>query len=310
MTPARSQIATSDPAAEDDGLAPTERGRLVVIGAGTMGRGIAAAGVGAGFHTTLVDLDPDALEAARNAALALVRKHAPEAEVDDLLATSAGLDVVAGADAVVEAVPEILELKVELFSELGRLAGPDALLASNTSTISITRIAERCDRRARVVGMHFFNPAHRMPLVEIIHGTHTPTQTVDDAVAFARLLGKDPIVVRDVPGFVTSRLGLLLGNEAMRIVEDGVATPEDVDKAMRLGYRHPMGPLELADLVGLDARLNNVRSMFEQSANEQYRPPKILEHLVEAGQFGRKSGAGFYCYDDAGLNVGPAVLPS
>lgn len=281
-----------------------------VIGAGTMGRGIAAASMVAGLRTTLVDLNPVTLEEARSITTALARKHSSHAEVDLLLSTGGALDVVGDVDVVVEAVPEILELKIDIFRQLGDLAPAHALMASNTSTISITRIAEGCGRRARVVGMHFFNPVHRMPLVEIVNGRETAPGTVEDAVAFARLLGKDPIVVGDVPGFVTSRLGLLLGNEAMRMVEEGVASPDDVDKAMRLGYRHPMGPLELADLVGLDARLNNLRSMFEQSKNEQYRPPKILERLVQRGHFGRKSGTGFYRYDDQGQLDGPAEILS
>jgi 3-hydroxybutyryl-CoA dehydrogenase len=283
---------------------------VIVIGAGTMGRGIAVAAVCGGLPTTLVDVDAAVLSRAHETAITSARKQSADTDVDALLSTSTDLDaVVASAHVVVEAVPEILELKLELFGRLGRLAAPGALLASNTSTMSITRLASGCARPARVIGMHFFNPAHRMPLVEIVRGDGTADETVDEAVAFAHRLGKDPIVVRDVPGFVTSRLGLLLGNEAMRLVEEGVASAPDVDKAMRLGYRHPMGPLELADLVGLDARLNNVRSMFAQSRNEQYRPPRILERLVEAGRLGRKTGTGFYRYGEDGAVVGPAELP-
>jgi 3-hydroxybutyryl-CoA dehydrogenase len=151
--------------------------------------------------------------------------------------------------------------------------------------------------------MHFFNPAHKMPLVEVVVGDDTSETARDRAVGLAHTLGKDPVVVRDVPGFVTSRLGLLLGTEAMRMVEEGVATAADVDKAMRLGYRHPMGPLELADLVGLDARLNNLRSMHERSGNDAYRPPAILVELVRDGHLGRKSGRGFFSYDEAGNTV-------
>jgi 3-hydroxybutyryl-CoA dehydrogenase len=280
---------------------------VVVIGAGTMGRGIAVACVTAGFPTTIVDVDAAVLAAARDAATTSIAKRDPEVDVDALLSTSDDLErAVKGAGAVIEAVPEILPLKLDIFDRLGRFAEPDALLASNTSTMSVTRLAGACARPERVVGMHFFNPAHRMPLVEVIHGSLTAWPAVEDAVTLARRLGKEPVVVRDVPGFVTSRLGLLLGNEAMRLVEERVASADDVDKAMRLGYRHPMGPLELADLVGLDARLNNVRSMFEQVGNEQYRPPAILEQLVADGHLGRKTGRGFYRYGDDGTNLGPA----
>jgi 3-hydroxybutyryl-CoA dehydrogenase len=281
---------------------------VVVIGAGTMGRGIAIACVTAGFPTTIVDVDAAVLAAARDAATTSIAKRDPEVDVDALLSTSDDLErAVKGAGAVIEAVPEILPLKLDIFERLGRFAEPDALLASNTSTMSVTRLAGACARPERVVGMHFFNPAHRMPLVEVIHGSLTAWPAVEDAVTLARRLGKEPVVVRDVPGFVTSRLGLLLGNEAMRLVEERVASADDVDKAMRLGYRHPMGPLELADLVGLDARLNNVRSMFEQVGNEQYRPPAILEQLVADGHLGRKTGRGFYRYGDDGTNLGPAA---
>jgi 3-hydroxybutyryl-CoA dehydrogenase len=281
---------------------------VVVIGAGTMGRGIAIACVTAGFPTTIVDVDAAVLAAARDAATTSIAKRDPEVDVDALLSTSDDLErAVKGAGAVIEAVPEILPLKLDIFDRLGRFAEPDALLASNTSTMSVTRLAGACARPERVVGMHFFNPAHRMPLVEVIHGSLTAWPAVEDAVTLARRLGKEPVVVRAVPGFVTSRLGLLLGNEAMRLVEERVASADDVDKAMRLGYRHPMGPLELADLVGLDARLNNVRSMFEQVGNEQYRPPAILEQLVADGHLGRKTGRGFYRYGDDGTNLGPAA---
>jgi 3-hydroxybutyryl-CoA dehydrogenase len=285
-------------------------GPIVVIGAGTMGRGIAIACVSAGLPTTLVDVDIAVAAAAVESATASIAKRTPDVDVGALLTTSDDLDVaVKDAAAVIEAVPEILPLKLDIFERLGRFAPDDALLASNTSTMSVTRLASACARPARVVGMHFFNPAHRMPLIEVIHGATTAWDTVEDAVTLARAIGKEPIVVRDVPGFVTSRLGLLLGNEAMRLVEEGVASAADVDKAMRLGYRHPMGPLELADLVGLDARLNNVRSLFAQVGNETYRPPAILERLVADGHLGRKSGRGFYRYGDDGSNLGPAPTP-
>lgn len=277
---------------------------LVVLGAGTMGRGIAAAALGAGYATTLVDVDEGALERARaQIGHRLARDAGDESLLAGLRLATDLEDAAAGAEIVVEAVPEILELKREVFARLAGSVPPSALLATNTSTISVSQLAEGCALAGRVIGTHFFNPVHRMPLVEVIVGDATTEQTLADALELVARLGKEPIVVRDVPGFVTSRLGLLLGNEAMRIVEDGVASAADVDKAMRLGYRHPMGPLELADLVGLDARLNNVRSLYAQSGLEQYRPPAILERLVAEGRLGRKSGAGFYEYGEDGARL-------
>lgn len=278
---------------------------IVVLGAGTMGRGIAVAGLRSGLDVRLVDVSPDALAAAQAWIEEYLQRKPPQAAepVHGRLRTETDLETaIAGAGAVIEAVPEILELKARLFERLRR-ADPGTLLVSNTSTMSITTLADACAGSTEVVGMHFFNPAHLMPLVEVIVGAATSTAARDGAVALARALGKEPVVVRDVPGFVTSRLGLLLGTEAMRMVEEGVASAADIDTAMRLGYRHPMGPLELADLVGLDARLNNLRSMHERSGNDLYRPPVSLVALVEAGHLGRKSGRGFFRYDSTGAIV-------
>jgi 3-hydroxybutyryl-CoA dehydrogenase len=279
-------------------------GPITVLGAGTMGRGIAIAALEAGLEVTLVDVDPGVLDAARERIEGYLGRHPRDAASDrpvrGTLHTETDLENALGhADAVIEAVPEILELKLETFARL-QAAPAGALLVSNTSTMSISRLADACGGSSSVVGMHFFNPAHKMPLVEVVVGDATSESARDRAVALARTLGKDPVVVRDVPGFVTSRLGLLLGTEAMRMVEEGVASPADVDKAMKLGYRHPMGPLELADLVGLDARLNNLRSMHERSGNDAYLPPTILVDLVREGHLGRKSGRGFFSYDAAG----------
>jgi 3-hydroxybutyryl-CoA dehydrogenase len=278
--------------------------KLVVIGAGTMGRGIATVALQAGLGTTIVDLDPAVLEDARQAIERRVTRGRNADSTDALppsLRLSTDLRAALGdADAVIEAVPEVRDLKRAVFGQVREFAPKRALLATNTSTMSVSELAEACDGSARVIGMHFFNPVHRMALVEIVVGNGTSEQTKADAIALCARLGKEPIVVRDVPGFVTSRLGLLLGNAAMRLVEDDVASAADVDKAMRLGYGHPMGPLELADLVGLDARLNNLRSMFARSGDPQYSPPAILERMVEAGRRGKKSGTGFYDYDEQG----------
>jgi 3-hydroxybutyryl-CoA dehydrogenase len=278
--------------------------RVGILGAGTMGRGIAIAALRAGLDVTLVDVDEHVLDAAR-AAIAghFDRRPAPAAGRLEVASDLAA--ILARVDTVVEAVPEIADLKLEIFGRLVA-AGPTTLLASNTSTMSISRLAEACGGSDRVVGMHFFNPAHRMPLVEVIVAPTTSPDARDAAVALARALGKEPVVVRDVPGFVTSRLGLLLGTEAMRMVEEGVASAADIDTAMKLGYRHPMGPLELADLVGLDARLNNLRSMHARSGNPAYEPPAILTTLVGQGRLGRKSRHGFFDYDDDGhMITGP-----
>lgn len=305
------------------------RGGVAVVGGGTMGQGIATALIAAGLRATVVDVDPAMLDRARATVERRLRRRAetagasggesggaahpgsvhPEDVPRALSRLSLATDLaeaVSGVDAVIEAVPEILDLKRRIFRTLASSAPETALLASNTSTMSVGAIAEGCGREASVVGMHFFNPAHRMPLVEVIRGDRTAEKTLAGALALAHVMGKDPIVVRDVPGFVTSRLGLLLGTEAMRMVDEGVAPAADIDKAMRLGYGHPMGPLELADLVGLDVRLNNLRSMAARSALPQYQAPEILERLVAEGRLGKKSGHGFYDYDETGRIVRPA----
>jgi 3-hydroxybutyryl-CoA dehydrogenase len=282
-------------------------GSVVVIGAGTMGRGIATVAVQAGHDTTIVDTDPAALDRACAEVERRVSRNARSAEQPadpGRLRTERELRLaVPAASTIVEAVPEVESIKLGLFRDLAALADPDALIASHTSTMSVSKLAEACANSARVIGMHFFNPVHRMKLVEIVVGDATSPETVADARSLAASFGKEAVLVRDVPGFITSRLGLLLGNEAMRIVEDGAASAADVDKAMRLGYGHPMGPLELADLVGLDARRNNLRSMLARSGDPAYAVPSILDQLVEAGRLGKKSGAGFYDYDGDGRAV-------
>jgi 3-hydroxybutyryl-CoA dehydrogenase len=269
---------------------------VTVVGAGTMGRGIAMAALRSGRPVVLVDVEQTVLDAAAaHVADHFNRKPAAAAVA---LRTSTDLQSAGvGAGGVIEAVPEIPDLKADIFKRL-TAADPSTLLVSNTSTMSITGLAEACAGSDRVVGMHFFNPAHRMPLVEVVVGERTSDRARDDAVSLAVALGKDPVVVRDVPGFVTSRLGLLLGTEAMRMVEQGVASAADIDKAMKLGYGHPMGPIELADLVGLDARLNNLRSMYDRTGDDRYRPPEILESLVTEGRLGKKTGSGFFSYDE------------
>jgi 3-hydroxybutyryl-CoA dehydrogenase len=267
---------------------------VVVVGGGTMGRGIAIAALASGLDVTLVDVAEGVLDDAQARTADHFARH-PQPDRGALHTATSMDGCLATADVVIEAVPEILPLKTEIFGQL-RSAPPGTLLVSNTSTMSIGALAEACGGSSRVVGMHFFNPAHRMRLVEVVVGARTGEDTRDEAVALAVRLGKEPIVVRDVPGFVTSRLGLILGTEAMRMVEEQVASAADIDTALKLGYGHPMGPLELADLVGLDARLNNLRSMVERSGNPVYEPPAVLVELVAAGHLGKKSGRGFHDY--------------
>jgi 3-hydroxybutyryl-CoA dehydrogenase len=198
---------------------------------------------------------------------------------------------------VIEAVIEDLALKRRLFADVERAAPAGALLASNTSSLSIGEIAAGMQAPGRLVGMHFFNPVHLMKLVEVVtHETRASSEPVERAVAFARQLGKEPIVVRDSPGFASSRLGVVLGLEAMRMLEQGVASAEDIDKAMELGYNHPMGPLKLTDLVGLDVRLAIAEYLFATLGRAQYEPPTILRDKVKRGELGKKTGKGFYTW--------------
>jgi len=271
-----------------------------------MGRGIAQTAAASGCHVVLVDAVPEALTAGLasigNILQTLVDKgKLPAAERDATLMRIEGAGTLAAgvenADCVIEAVPESLELKAKIFRELDAAAPAHAILATNTSSLPVGKIAAATRRPELVAGMHFFNPVPVMALVEIVRAEGTSQATVDAVVAFARRLGKDPIVVRDTPGFATSRLGVLLGLEAMRMLESGVASAEDIDKAMTLGYRHPMGPLRLTDLVGLDVRLAIAEHLHRELASEAFRPPEILRRMVAEGTLGKKSGRGFYRWD-------------
>jgi 3-hydroxybutyryl-CoA dehydrogenase len=281
--------------------------RVAVIGAGTMGRGIAQATAQAGYETTLFDAAPGVPERARDEIEATLQKGVARGKVtaDQRTATLERLRLeteltraVADADLVVEAVPEKLDLKRDLFRELDAGAPASAILGSNTSSLSIADIAQVVERPGRVVGLHFFNPVHLMRLVEIVVTPGTEAEVVDAARAFVESLGKRPIVVRDSPGFATSRLGLTLGLEAMRMLEEGVATVQDIDLAMELGYNHPMGPLKLTDLVGLDVRLAIAEHLARTIDPARFDPPDILRRLVEEGKLGRKSGEGFYMWQE------------
>jgi 3-hydroxybutyryl-CoA dehydrogenase len=277
--------------------------RVTVVGAGTMGHGIAQVAAAAGLEVSLHDIAEELIRKGLDAIGANLAKGIEKgkltAEQRDatLGKIQAAEDLEAAAaqsDLVVEAAPESLDLKRKLFERLDRAAPEHALLASNTSSLSIDEIASATGRPERVLGMHFFNPVHLMALLEVVRGERTAPETVELAVEVGRRMGKDPIVVRDSPGFASSRLGLVLGLEAMRMLEQGVASAEDIDKAMTLGYRHPMGPLRLTDLVGLDVRLAIAKYLHTELKSEAFRPPEILERLVADGRLGKKSGRGFY----------------
>jgi len=287
--------------------APDTSWQVAVIGAGTMGHGIAYAAALAGCTVTLTDAREDALPEARNRIESLLAGGLKRGKLteDDRAAVHARLTfepVLAGAvrhaDVVIEAVVEQMAVKQRLFAETEREAPDGALLATNTSSLSVGQIAAALKEPWRLLGMHFFNPVHSMKLVEIVTHGRTGAPQVERATAFARLLGKEPILVKDSPGFASSRLGVVIGLEAMRMLEQGVASAEDIDKAMELGYNHPMGPLKLTDLVGLDVRLAIATYLHQELKLPHYAPPQILKDKVAKGELGKKSGKGFYTWSD------------
>ena len=279
---------------------------VAVLGAGTMGHGIAHVCALAGYATRMYDVDEVSLSAgadrvrtnlSKGVELGKVDPAARDAALDRLSTTTDLAAAVADASLVVEAAPERLELKRSLLGAAAAAAPAGAILASNTSSLSISAIAEDLPEPERVAGMHFFNPVHIMALVEIVRGDRTSDDTVAAIRALAETIGKTPIVVTDSPGFASSRLGIAFGLEAIRMVEEGVATPEDIDTAMTLGYRHPMGPLRLTDLVGLDVRLDIARYLHSELESDRFSPPALLERMVAEGKLGKKSGEGFYRWD-------------
>ena len=280
----------------------SESTKVAVLGAGTMGHGIAQVCAAAGFTVHVSDPSEAArargLEGVRASLDRMVAKaKLTAAQRDEALGRIAwGGDLgaaVEDAGVVIEAVPERIELKRELLQRVDALAPDTALLGSNTSSLSITELGSTLRDASRLVGMHFFNPVPVMELLEIVRGVRTSEATIDRALAFAARLPKTPIVVRDMPGFATSRLGVALGAEAIRMLEQGVASAEDIDRPMELGYRHPMGPLRLTDLVGLDVRLA-ILDHLHRELGEQFRAPPLLRQMVRAGKLGKKSGEGFY----------------
>ncbi|MDT4966378.1 MAG: 3-hydroxybutyryl-CoA dehydrogenase [Acidobacteriota bacterium] len=281
---------------------------IAVLGAGTMGHGIAQIAAAAGFKVILRDVDKQALIRAvqsieQNLAKGIARGKLTEDDRDQTLQRIRGavkLTETADADLCIEAAPEVLEIKQQVLREFEEVARRPFIFASNTSSLSITEIARASRHPERVVGMHFFNPVHIMRLLEIVKGEETSSETVEAVTQVGRRLRKEPITVRDVPGFASSRLGILLGLEAMRMVEQEVASAKDIDTAMELGYNHPMGPLRLTDVVGLDVRLKIAEYLHTALASESFRPPEILRRMVSEGKLGKKSGEGFYVWEDRG----------
>lgn len=277
--------------------------RVAVIGAGTMGHGIAQVTAAAGLPVALFDIHQDAVDRGlrhieKNLDKGIARQKVTEeqkaATLANLRGTTSLADAASGCDLVIEAVPEKLELKQSLFRELAEYTDSSTVLGTNTSSISVARIAEAAQDPTRVIGMHFFNPVHIMALLEVVHHPGTAGEVVDAVRSYGTAIGKTCVFVKDMPGFATSRLGVALGMEAIRMVEAGVASAEDIDTAMVLGYRHPIGPLKLTDMVGLDVRMHIGEYLARELNNPAFEPPRLMREMVERGQLGKKSGHGFY----------------
>ena len=280
--------------------------RVAVLGAGTMGHGIAQVAAAAGYAVVMRDVSADALarglqsierNLAKGIQLGKITEHGRN-EVLQRIRGTTELEEIRDADLIIEAAPEILDLKQNLLRESEALVDRECVFATNTSSLSIAEIASASSRPANVVGMHFFNPVHIMRLVEIVTGAQTSAEATATVREVAKRMNKEPITVRDVPGFASSRLGVTLGLEAMRMLEQGVASARDIDTAMELGYNHPMGPLRLTDLVGLDVRLNIAEYLHGKLGSEAFRPPEILLRMVRDGKLGKKSGEGFYKWNE------------
>jgi 3-hydroxybutyryl-CoA dehydrogenase len=287
---------------------------IAVIGAGIMGRGIAHAAALGGYRTILEDLLPTALRRAESEiranldkAVELQKVTAADAEAAfrRLEYAESVEEAAREADLVIEAVPEEMESKVEIFTLLDKICRPTTILASNTSSLSITEIASVTYRAKKCVGMHFFNPVHKMKLLEIVRALETENDTLDSAVEVGKRMGKEVVVVREAPGFITSRINAMIGNEAFYMLQEGIASAADIDKALKLGLNHPMGPFELVDLVGLDTRLN-ILEYLHKSLGEKFRPAPLLVQYVKAGRLGRKSGRGVYEYPEVAEQAAPA----
>jgi 3-hydroxybutyryl-CoA dehydrogenase len=287
---------------------------IAVIGAGIMGRGIAHAAVLGGYRTILEDLLPNALRRAESEiranldkAVELGKVTAPDADAAfrRLEYAESVEEAVREADLVIEAVPEEMESKIEIFTLLDKICRPTTILASNTSSLSITEIASVTYRAKKCLGMHFFNPVHKMKLLEIVRALETDEETLVTAAEVGKRMGKEVVVIRESPGFITSRINAMIGNEAFYMLQEGIASAADIDKALKLGLNHPMGPFELVDLVGLDTRLH-ILEYLHKSLGEKYRPAPLLVQYVKAGRLGRKSGRGVYEYPGEGNSPKPA----
>ena len=282
---------------------------VAVIGAGTMGAGIAQVCAQSGWHTRIFDAFPNSLENGIERIKSFWEKgiekgKTTEKEKDEwsqnLVPCYEISEALEGADLVIEAVPEIMELKKEIFLKIEKMAPEYSILATNTSSLPISEIANITSCPERVIGMHFFNPVPIMKLLELVKHEKCSKKTIDLAKSVGKKMGKETILVNDVPGFATSRLGVVLGNEAIKMLYQGVASASDIDTAMKLGYKHPMGPLELSDLVGLDVRRDILNSLAESFNDESYRPHPLLEKLVSEGSMGRKTNKGIYIWDENG----------
>lgn len=279
---------------------------ISVIGAGIMGRGIAHAAALGGYRTILEDILPQSLRRAESEIRANLDKAVELGKVSKEAADNAHKRIeYAGsveeaareADLVIEAVPEEMESKIEIFTLLDKICRPDTILASNTSSFSITEVASVTYRAPKCLGMHFFNPVHKMKLLEVVRGLETDEATIAAAAEVGRRMGKEVVVIKESPGFITSRINVLIGNEAFNMLQEGVASAADIDKALKLGLNHPMGPFEMADLVGLDTRLS-ILEYLHKSLGEKYRPAPLMVQYVKAGRLGRKSGRGVYDYPE------------
>jgi len=277
---------------------------VTVLGAGTMGHGIAHAAAASGYQTRLFDVAESQLARARELIHGILRQSvelgkASTSDVDAALSrlttTSDAAAALAGADLVIEAAPERMDLKLTLFADIERHAPPGAIVATNTSALSITEMAGSLARPSRVAGMHFFNPVHKMKLIEIVRALESSEEAVETIEAVARRMGKETVLVREAPGFITTRVNASIGNEAFYMLMEGVASARDIDKALKLGLNHPMGPFELVDLVGLDTRLS-ILEYLHKTLGEKYRPCPLLVQYVKAGRLGKKVGKGVYDY--------------